>query len=38
MYNMVTIFDNTVLYNWYMLREFSSKNKKVNMWGGGCIC
>ena len=32
MYNMVTIVDNTVLYNWNLLGEFSSKRKS-----GGCV-
>lgn len=47
MYNMVNIIDNTLLYNWNLLREehlnvFTNKKKKkkeeeVNMWGDKCV-
>lgn len=36
MYNMVTIGDNTVLYNWNLPRvklKFLTHTKRINMWG-----
>lgn len=40
MYNMVTVVDNTVLYNWNLLRikiKCSHQKKKINMWGDECV-
>lgn len=39
-YNMVTIFDNSVLYNWNLVRvklNSSHQKKKANTWGDICV-
>ena len=40
--NTVTLGDNSGLYKWNLLRGQNlnvnrKKNKKVNMWGDGCV-